>query len=130
MGLAYLGHQGLCLGGNAPARRDVCRRTRVRAASDPLPEAGVGRVLIRVREKETQTAGGIFLASSASNKTSQGVVVSVGPGKLMTNGEREDTGGVQVGDNVLFDEVGHWKVQLNGESYVVARFRNICAQWK
>ena len=44
------------------------------------------RVVVRRKEEETATAGGILLPGSAKEKPNQGEVVAVGAGKALDNG--------------------------------------------
>ena len=44
------------------------------------------RVVVRRKEEETATAGGILLPGSAKEKPNQGEVVAVGQGKALDNG--------------------------------------------
>mmetsp|Transcript_14038 Transcript_14038/g.28731 ORF Transcript_14038/g.28731 Transcript_14038/m.28731 type:complete len:142 (+) Transcript_14038:82-507(+) len=97
------------------------------AEAQPLPQAGVGRVIIRVLEPETCTAGGLLLGNAAKSPPI-GVVAAVGQGPLLLDGTREPPP-VKVGDRVLYDELAHWKVELGDEKLVISRFRGICATW-
>ena len=45
------------------------------------------RVVIRRSEEEKKTAGGIVLPGSAAEKANHGVILAVGPGKALENGE-------------------------------------------
>jgi chaperonin GroES len=46
------------------------------------------RVVVEPIEAEETTAGGIVLPDTAKEKPQRGVVVAVGPGRLLDNGER------------------------------------------
>ena len=59
------------------------------------------RVVVKRKEEETTTAGGIVLPGSAAEKPSEGVVVAVGPGRQMDNGEVRPID-MKVGDTVIF----------------------------
>jgi len=59
------------------------------------------RVVVRRKEQEETTAGGIILTAAAKEKSNQGVVVAVGPGAALSNGETRAMS-VKVGDEVLF----------------------------
>ncbi|MDD1612697.1 MAG: co-chaperone GroES, partial [Methylococcaceae bacterium] len=45
------------------------------------------RVIVKRVEEETKTAGGIVLPGSAAEKPSQGVILAVGTGKHLENGD-------------------------------------------
>jgi chaperonin GroES len=59
------------------------------------------RVVIRRSEEEKKTSGGIVLPGSAAEKVNHGLVLAVGPGKPLENGEVR-TLAVKVGDKVVF----------------------------
>lgn len=83
------------------------------------------RVIVKRQEKETTTAGGIVLASSAAEKPSEGVVVAVGPGKVVDGTLR--TLDVKAGDRVLFGKYTGSEVKVDGEDYVIMREEEIFA---
>lgn len=56
-------------------------------------------VFVDALEKETTSGGGILLSSVET--PCAGIVVSVGPGRYLDNGEREDHN-INVGDVVIF----------------------------
>ena len=62
------------------------------------------RVLIKRLEAEQKTAGGILIPDNAKEKPAEGLVVAVGNGKLLDNGQRLSIA-VKEGDKVLF---GKW----------------------
>ena len=57
------------------------------------------RVVVEPMEAEEMTAGGIVLPDTAKEKPQRGKVVSIGPGKLLENGQRGNLS-VSVGDEV------------------------------
>ncbi|MBY0404599.1 MAG: co-chaperone GroES [Cyanobacteria bacterium] len=63
------------------------------------------RVVLEVLNDNEQSAGGIFIPDTAREKPQRGVIVAVGPGKLLENGNREQMS-VKVGDKVLFAKYG------------------------
>ena len=77
------------------------------------------RVVIRRKEEEQKTAGGIVLPGSAKEKTNQGVVVAVGSGRVLDNGEVRPVD-VKVGDTVVFGKyAGSDTIEINGEELVI-----------
>lgn len=76
------------------------------------------RVVIRRLEEETMSSGGIVLPDSATEKPSQGEILSVGPGKLLDNGEIRPPD-VKVGDKVLFGQYGGSTVRIDDEELLV-----------
>ena len=82
-------------------------------------------VVIRRVEKETKTAGGLILSTSAAEQPAQGEIIAVGNGKITDNGVRALD--VKVGDNVLFDAYASTKVKIKGEELLVMKESDILA---
>lgn len=61
------------------------------------------RVIVKRNEAESKSAGGIVLTGSAAGKSTRGVVLSVGKGRLLDNGIIKKLD-VKVGDVVIFNE--------------------------
>lgn len=78
------------------------------------------RVVVRRKEEERTSAGGILIPDSAAEKPIEGEVIAVGNGKLLDNGEvrRLD---VKVGDRVLFGKYAGTEVKLSEEKLLVMR---------
>lgn len=76
------------------------------------------RVVVRRKEEEHKTAGGIVLPDSATEKPAQGEVVAVGPGKALDNGEVRPLG-VQVGDKVVFGKYASNTIKIDGEELLI-----------
>ncbi len=82
------------------------------------------RVIIKRVEEEAVTAGGIVLPGSAAEKPSQGVILAVGPGKSLDNGQVRALD-VKVGDKVLFGKYSGNEVKVDGEDVIVMREEDI-----
>lgn len=80
----------------------------------PLQE----RVVVRRKEEETKTAGGIVLPGSAAEKPAQGEVLAVGPGKVMENGEKRPVD-LKVGDIVVFGKYASNTVKIGDEELLI-----------
>ncbi len=76
------------------------------------------RVVVRRKEEEVTSAGGIVLPGSAKEKPTQGEVVAVGNGKLLDNGELRAVS-VKVGDQVIFGQYSGNTVKIDGEELVI-----------
>ena len=76
------------------------------------------RVVVRRQEEEMTTAGGIVLPGSATEKPSQGVVVAVGPGRLLENGNVRPVD-LKVGDKVIFGKYASNTIKLNDEELLI-----------
>lgn len=84
------------------------------------------RVIVKRQEEEKTTAGGIVLPGSATEKPSQGVVLAVGEGKLLDNGQRQALN-VKAGDKVLFGKYSGSEVKVDGEELIIMREDEIFA---
>ena len=87
------------------------------------------RVIVKVKEEEEKTVGGIVLASNAKEKPTEGEVVAVGNGAYADNGEKLPMT-VKKGDVVLYDKYSGTNVKYEGEKYLVLREKDILATVK
>ena len=78
------------------------------------------RVVIRRREEERTSAGGILIPDTATEKPIQGEVVAVGKGKILDNGDVRALD-VKVGDRVLFGKYSGTEVKVGDEKLLVMR---------
>lgn len=76
------------------------------------------RVVVRRKEEETKTAGGIVLPGSAAEKPAQGEVLAVGPGRIMENGEKRPVD-LKVGDTVVFGKYASNTVKIDSEELLI-----------
>jgi chaperonin GroES len=76
------------------------------------------RIVVRRKEEEAKTAGGILLPGSAKEKPNQGEVVAVGTGKLLDNGEVRPLS-LKVGDQVLFGQYSGNNVKVDGDELII-----------
>lgn len=77
------------------------------------------RVVVRRKEEQEKTAGGILLPGSAKEKPSQGEVLAVGNGRVLDNGEVRAVD-VKVGDTVVFGKfAGSDTIEVDGEELVI-----------
>ena len=76
------------------------------------------RVVVKRKDEETTSAGGIVLPGSATEKPQQGEVVAVGPGKKTNDGELVPVD-LKVGDHVVFGQYGGNTVKIDGDEYLI-----------
>lgn len=76
------------------------------------------RIVVRRKEEETKTAGGIVLPGSAKEKPSQGEVIAVGNGRLLDNGEVRPLD-LKAGDVVVFGQYAGSTVKIEGEELLI-----------
>lgn len=85
------------------------------------------RVVVEPSEAEETTAGGIVLPDTAKEKPQRGKVVSVGPGRLLDNGQRGSLS-VTVGDTVIFGKYTGTDVEVNGKDMKILRESDVLAK--
>ncbi|MBY4677022.1 co-chaperone GroES [Marinobacterium arenosum] len=85
------------------------------------------RVLIERLNTEPKNEGGILLTGSSANKSNQGKVLAVGPGKVLDNGKLRPID-LKVGDRVLFKEgYGSHSEQQGEQEFLVLSESDILA---
>ena len=76
------------------------------------------KVILKRVEAEEKTAGGIVLPDTAKEKPKRGVVLAVGNGRLLDDGNRSEMQ-VKKDDEVLFTSYAGTEVKINGEDYLI-----------
>jgi chaperonin GroES len=84
------------------------------------------RVVVKPKGREETTRGGIVLPDTAGEKPQQGEVLSVGPGRLLENGNRAELD-VKVGDTVLFAKYSGTEFKLEDEDLLILNERDVLA---
>ncbi|NLX56075.1 MAG: co-chaperone GroES [Planctomycetaceae bacterium] len=85
------------------------------------------RVVVEPLAAEETTAGGIVLPDTAKEKPQRGIVVAVGPGKLLDNGQRGELS-VAVGDEVIYGKYGGSDIEIGGDEVKILRESDILAK--
>ncbi len=83
-------------------------------------------VIIRRKEEQHVSQGGIVIPDSATEKPLRGEVVAAGNGRVMANGEVVPVD-VNVGDEVLFGKYAGTEIKLGDEQLLVMRESDIVA---
>ena len=84
------------------------------------------RVVVKPKGREEQTRGGNILPDTSTEKPQQGEVLSVGPGRLLDNGNRVELD-LKVGDTVLFAKYSGTEFKLEEDDLLVLNERDILA---
>ena len=84
------------------------------------------RVIVRRKEEERTSPGGIVIPDTAAEKPIRGEVTAVGKGKVLDNGEVRALE-VKVGDQVLFGKYSGTEVKVGGEDLLVMREEDVMA---
>lgn len=87
------------------------------------------RVLVEPLEKEETTATGIVLPETAKEKPQEGVVLAVGPGRLLDNGERAPME-VKAKDKVLYAKYAGTELKRDDKKYLILSEKDILAVLK
>jgi len=82
------------------------------------------RVIVKREEEEQRSAGGIVIPDSAKEKPIRGVVLAVGAGKTLDNGDIRALA-VKVGDRVLFGKYSGTEVKIDSDDVLVLREEDI-----
>jgi chaperonin GroES len=78
------------------------------------------RVIVKRLEEEAKTKGGIIIPDTAKEKPMEGLVISVGKGKVGDDGKliKPD---VKAGDRILFGKYSGTEVKIDGEELLIMR---------
>jgi len=76
------------------------------------------KIVVKRVEAESKTKGGIVLPDTAKEKPKEGIVISLGTGKLLENGSRAEFQ-VKEKDRVIFSSYAGTEVKVEGEEYLV-----------
>jgi chaperonin GroES len=78
------------------------------------------RILVKRIEEEQKTAGGLFIPDSAKEKPQQGVIVSIGQGKVMEDGSLRKLE-LKAGDKILFAKYSGSEIKMDGVEHLILR---------
>lgn len=84
------------------------------------------RVIIERKEQEQTTKSGIVLTDSAKEKSNEGIVVAVGTGRVLDNGEKV-VPEVKEGDRVVFQEYAGSEVKRGDKTYLILNVEDLLA---
>ena len=87
------------------------------------------RVLVEPIEKEEITASGIVLPETAKENPQEGLVLAVGPWRLLDSGERAPMS-VKVKDRVLYAKYAGTELKRDDKKYLILRESDILAKLK
>jgi chaperonin GroES len=95
------------------------------ASSTKLRPLG-DRVVIKPSPREEMTKSGIVLPDTAKDKPQEGVVLSVGPGKVLDDGSRSAMD-VSVGQKVLYAKYAGTEFKVESEELLIVSEKDILA---
>ncbi|MCF7927724.1 MAG: co-chaperone GroES [Spirochaetales bacterium] len=76
------------------------------------------RVLVKMQEGETKTAGGIFIPDTAQEKTQIGEVIAVGDDEAVT---------VKIGQKIIYDKYAGTSIKVDGDEQLILNMDDILA---
>jgi len=76
------------------------------------------KVVVEPVGEEEKSPGGIILPDTAKKKPQEGIVVAVGPGRVLDDGSRGEMA-VKKGDRVIFAKYGGTEVTIEGKELVI-----------
>lgn len=82
------------------------------------------RVLVRRIEEIKETAGGILIPDTATEKPQEGKVIAVGSGAIKEDGSVRKLD-VKKGDKILFGKWGGTEVKVDGEDLLIMKESDI-----
>ena len=84
------------------------------------------RIIVKVLEADTVSAGGIVIPDAAKEKPSRGKVLSVGTGRLTETGTVVPME-VKQEDTVLFGQYAGQKIKVDGQEYLILKEDDVIA---
>jgi chaperonin GroES len=84
------------------------------------------RVVIQPSPREETTKSGIVIPDTVKEKPQEGVVLAVGPGRILDDGTREQID-VKKGQKVLYAKYAGTEFKLDGEDLLIVSQKDILA---
>ena len=84
------------------------------------------RLVVKPTPREETTKSGIVLPDTAKERPQEGTVLSVGPGRLLDDGKREEMD-VQPGQKVIFQKYAGTEFKLDDEELLILSQKDVLA---
>ena len=84
------------------------------------------KILVKRRDEETTTKGGIIIPDTAKEKPLEADVIAVGQGKVTEDGKVTPLD-VKEGDVVLFGKWSGTEIKIEGEDYMILKEDDVLA---
>ena len=78
------------------------------------------RLIVERIEEDNKTKGGIIIPDNAKEKSTEAMVVAVGPGKILNDGSVRPVD-IKVGERVLIGKYGGTEVKVDGKDLLIIR---------
>lgn len=76
------------------------------------------KVLVKPKETEEKTKGGIYIPETAKEKTQEGEVIAVGECKEYS---------LKVGDKIIYEKYGGTEVKIENTDYILLNAKDVLA---
>jgi chaperonin GroES len=77
------------------------------------------RIVVKMVEMETKTAGGILIPQTAQEKTQEGVVLAIGDDEAIK---------VKVNDRVIYDKYAGTTIKVEGQEQLILKASDVLAK--
>ncbi len=84
------------------------------------------RVVVQPTPRDEMTKSGIVLPDTAKEKPQEGTILSVGPGRILDDGSREQMD-VKKGQKVLYAKYAGTEFKVEGEELLIVSQKDILA---
>jgi chaperonin GroES len=84
------------------------------------------RVVVQPTPGDETTKSGIVIPDTAQEKPREGVVLAVGPGRVLDDGTREHMD-LKLGDKVLYAKYSGTEFKLNGDDLLIISHKDVLA---
>jgi chaperonin GroES len=84
------------------------------------------RVVVQPAPREETTKSGIVIPDTAKEKPQEGMILAVGPGRVLDDGKREHMD-LKPGDKVLYAKYAGTEFKLDGEDLLIISGKDILA---
>jgi len=84
------------------------------------------RVVIQPTPREDMTKSGIVLPDTAKEKPQEGLILAVGPGRILDDGKREQID-VKEGQKVLYAKYAGTEFKVDGDELLIVSQKDILA---
>jgi len=78
------------------------------------------RILVKRLSEEEKTRGGIIIPDTAKEKPATGLIMALGNGKVLENGQKKGFD-VKVGDKVFFSKYSGTEIKIGNEEHLIMR---------
>jgi chaperonin GroES len=86
------------------------------------------RIVVRPAEAEETTHSGLVIPDTAKEKTQQGEVLAVGPGRRAENSGELIPLDIAEGDSIVYSKYGGTEITIDGEDLLILSSRDVLAK--